>query len=258
MQRALGLHQRRLHRLIDALGRELEGDSDAAFHARDHYVARIFDLIDLGARHLPGDLMARAAVSHARKRGQGSRGRTHGEGKRTETRRVRYEEDLYAWTQEQAAAAARRGDPMASTGESRGGDRSRGRSDRRKLESRLCIVLLHLLKWQSAAGRRGASWRKTLRTQRREIRKLLQAEPEPPRRHVPELIRKPIPTQSRTRSTRPALPRDKFRAVPTRQMMCWTRTICPMNVRSELCRQTCNADRPTVFDRAAALNGATT
>jgi hypothetical protein len=47
MQRALGLHQRRLHRLIHALGRELKGDSDAAFHARDHYVARIFDLIDL-------------------------------------------------------------------------------------------------------------------------------------------------------------------------------------------------------------------
>ena len=47
VQRALGLHQPRLHRLIDALGRELKGDSDAAFHARDHYVARIFDLIDL-------------------------------------------------------------------------------------------------------------------------------------------------------------------------------------------------------------------
>jgi hypothetical protein len=47
VQRALGLHQRRLQRLIDALGRELKGDSDAAFHARDHYVARIFDLIDL-------------------------------------------------------------------------------------------------------------------------------------------------------------------------------------------------------------------
>jgi hypothetical protein len=47
VQRALGLHQRRLHRLIDALGRELRGDSDAAFHARDHYVARIFDLVDL-------------------------------------------------------------------------------------------------------------------------------------------------------------------------------------------------------------------
>jgi hypothetical protein len=36
-----------LHKLIDALGRELKGDSEAAFHARDHYVARTFDLIDL-------------------------------------------------------------------------------------------------------------------------------------------------------------------------------------------------------------------
>jgi hypothetical protein len=47
VQRAFGLHQRRLHKLIDALERELKGDSDAAFQARDHFVARIFDLIDL-------------------------------------------------------------------------------------------------------------------------------------------------------------------------------------------------------------------
>jgi hypothetical protein len=45
--RALGLHASRLHRLIDALGRELAGDSEAAFQVRDHYVARIFDLVDL-------------------------------------------------------------------------------------------------------------------------------------------------------------------------------------------------------------------
>lgn len=47
LQRALGWHQSRLHRLIDALGRELQGEGEAAFVARDHYVARIFDLIDL-------------------------------------------------------------------------------------------------------------------------------------------------------------------------------------------------------------------
>jgi len=47
LQRALGLHRRRLERLIDALGRELRGDSEAAFQLRDHYVARIFDLVDL-------------------------------------------------------------------------------------------------------------------------------------------------------------------------------------------------------------------
>lgn len=55
--RALGLHERRLHRLIDALGHELAGDSEAAFQVRDHYVARIFDLFDLArasARSLTG------------------------------------------------------------------------------------------------------------------------------------------------------------------------------------------------------------
>jgi hypothetical protein len=48
VQRALGLHERRLERLIAALGRELQGDSAVAFQLRDHYVARIFDLLDLG------------------------------------------------------------------------------------------------------------------------------------------------------------------------------------------------------------------
>jgi hypothetical protein len=48
VQRTLGLHGRRLHRLIDALGHELHGESEIAFQVRDHYVARIFDLIDLG------------------------------------------------------------------------------------------------------------------------------------------------------------------------------------------------------------------
>jgi hypothetical protein len=57
VQRALGLHRRRLHRLIDALGRELSGESEVGFQVRDHYVARIFDLADLGraaARTLAG------------------------------------------------------------------------------------------------------------------------------------------------------------------------------------------------------------
>ncbi|HSA81208.1 MAG TPA: DUF6635 family protein [Geminicoccaceae bacterium] len=57
VQRALGLHARRLERLIDALARELAGDSDVAFQVRDHYVARIFDLVDLSraaARALSG------------------------------------------------------------------------------------------------------------------------------------------------------------------------------------------------------------
>jgi hypothetical protein len=106
----------------------------------------------------------------------------------TETRRTRYEEDWYAWTQEQAALLRARQhgaldwDNLAEEIAAVGG------KDRRKLESRLCVILLHLLKWQAQPALRGASWRKTLRTQRREIRKLLKQSPRL-RRNVPELIR---------------------------------------------------------------------
>lgn len=43
----LGLHRRRLHRLIDTVAASLKGDDAAAFRVRDHYVARVFDLVDL-------------------------------------------------------------------------------------------------------------------------------------------------------------------------------------------------------------------
>lgn len=45
--RRVGLHRRRLHRLIDVLGDELRGKRGRDFAVRDHYVARIFDLADM-------------------------------------------------------------------------------------------------------------------------------------------------------------------------------------------------------------------
>jgi hypothetical protein len=102
--------------------------------------------------------------------------------------RVRYEDDLFAWTQEQAAllrAHAVDGidwENLAEEIESMGG------RDRRELESRLRVVLLHLLKWQAQPALPGSSWRKTLRTQRREIRTLLKQSPSL-RREVPGLMR---------------------------------------------------------------------
>jgi Domain of unknown function DUF29 len=102
--------------------------------------------------------------------------------------RVRYEDDLFAWTQEQAAllrahaADAIDWENLAEEIESMGG------RDRRELESRLAVVLLHLLKWQAQPALRGPSWRKSLRTQRREIRKLLKQSPSL-RREVPDLMR---------------------------------------------------------------------
>ncbi|MGP1397996.1 MAG: DUF6635 family protein [Inquilinaceae bacterium] len=47
MQRRLGLHQRRLSRLVDSLEAELKGRGDSRFVVRDHYVARVLDLLDV-------------------------------------------------------------------------------------------------------------------------------------------------------------------------------------------------------------------
>jgi hypothetical protein len=46
LQRAMGLHRRRLLRLISALENALAGDAVASFPLRDHYIARLLDLMD--------------------------------------------------------------------------------------------------------------------------------------------------------------------------------------------------------------------
>lgn len=102
--------------------------------------------------------------------------------------RVGYEDDLFAWTQEQAALLRARQiegldwDNLAEEIE------SMGRRDRRELKSRLRVILLYLLKWQAQPDQRGTSWRKTLRAQRVEIRDLLQQSPSL-RREVQGLMR---------------------------------------------------------------------
>ena len=47
VQRRLGLHQRRLHRLLDSLEEQLLDPRAAGFAVHEHYVARLLDLFDL-------------------------------------------------------------------------------------------------------------------------------------------------------------------------------------------------------------------
>jgi hypothetical protein len=123
--------------------------------------------------------------------------------------RARYDEDLYAWGQEQAAllrahrTAGLDWENLAEEILAMGG------RDRRKLESRLCVILLHLLKWQAQPTLRGASGRKTLRTQRREIRKLLRQSPSL-RRQVPELMRDAYSDAVQDAADETGLPADRF------------------------------------------------
>ncbi|MGD8709939.1 MAG: hypothetical protein PVF40_06075 [Ectothiorhodospiraceae bacterium] len=46
VQRRLGLHQRRLQRLLDSLEQALLGRGDGELRLRDHYVARVLDMAD--------------------------------------------------------------------------------------------------------------------------------------------------------------------------------------------------------------------
>ena len=126
-----------------------------------------------------------------------------------ETRRDRYEEDLYAWSLQQAALLrARRADSLDWDHLAEEIEWMVGR-DRRELKNRLRIILLHLLKWQGQPARRGASWRKTLRTQRGHIKDLLQESPSL-RRLAPELIREAYPDAVKDAVDETGLPAERF------------------------------------------------
>jgi len=44
-----------------------------------------------------------------------------------------------------------------------------GKSEKRELESRMTVLLAHLLKWQHQSERRGNSWRNTIKEQRNRV-----------------------------------------------------------------------------------------
>jgi hypothetical protein len=52
-----------------------------------------------------------------------------------------------------------------------------GRSKARSLESRLTVLLTHLLKWQFQPGRRSSGWLRTIAEQRQQIAHLTQERP---------------------------------------------------------------------------------
>ena len=88
-----------------------------------------------------------------------------------------YDTDVIAWAREQAALL-------------RAGDFSRldvahiadevedvGRSEQRELDSRVAVLLAHLLKWLVQPERRGASWTVTIQERRRAIERRLAKTP---------------------------------------------------------------------------------
>ena len=100
-----------------------------------------------------------------------------------------YDTDFFQWTQQQAAALAA-GDAATLDWANLAEEiESLGKRDWRALESRLDVLLMHLLKWVHQPERRqtGRSWASTIREQRFRIGRLLRDSPSL-RPQLPELL----------------------------------------------------------------------
>jgi hypothetical protein len=88
-----------------------------------------------------------------------------------------YEQDFHEWAV-QNAALLREGRLSEADFEHIAEElEDMSRRERRAMESRLSVLLAHLLKWQAQPDHRSSSWRGTLRVQRRQIGKLLHEMP---------------------------------------------------------------------------------
>jgi len=90
---------------------------------------------------------------------------------------INYQADFYGWTQEQAALL--RAGRLAELDIENLIEEveTMGRSEKRALESRLSVLLQHLLKWQYQSERRGNSWKFTIDEQRLMFQKILKQNP---------------------------------------------------------------------------------
>ena len=88
-----------------------------------------------------------------------------------------YEQDFWLWTQTMAEALKAGNFSQLDLVNLAEEVDSLGRSDRRELQSRLTVLLMHLLKWQFQPGMQSGSWRGTLAEQRIRILKLLKESP---------------------------------------------------------------------------------
>jgi hypothetical protein len=88
-----------------------------------------------------------------------------------------HDTDFYSWTQEQAALLRQGRVNELDVANLIEEIEDMGRSEKRELESRLAVLLMHLLKWQYQPERRGHSWHATIKVQRKSIRKVLKQNP---------------------------------------------------------------------------------
>jgi hypothetical protein len=122
-----------------------------------------------------------------------------------------YDEDLLAWTERQVAhLRAGQLDRLDVEHLIEELEAMAGRL-RRELQSRLRILLAHLLKWQARPRRRSRSWAATIAEQRDQIEALLEENPSLCQ-HLEEVALSVYPRAVRLAAIETGLPRDAFPA----------------------------------------------
>lgn len=80
-----------------------------------------------------------------------------------------YDTDVIAWANEQAALIRAGRFDLLDLENIAEEIEDVGKSEKRELANRMAVLLSHLLKWQFQSGRRGASWQRTIKEQRKSI-----------------------------------------------------------------------------------------
>jgi hypothetical protein len=88
-----------------------------------------------------------------------------------------YETDLYAWSQDQSARLRAQASTAIDWEHVAEEIESVGESERSEIESRMAVLLLHLLKWQFQPEQRSGSWRSTMIEQRGRLAKRVRRSP---------------------------------------------------------------------------------
>ncbi len=88
-----------------------------------------------------------------------------------------YEQDFYAWTQEQAKLLRSGQWQLIDVQNLAEEIADMGRAEKRELESRLEVLLMHLLQWQFQPCLRCRSWQLTIKEQRLRLQRHLKQNP---------------------------------------------------------------------------------
>lgn len=90
---------------------------------------------------------------------------------------VLYDEDFFAWTEEQARILRGREFSDLDIENLAEEIEDMGKSIRRELRNRLAVLTMHLLKWQYQPAHRSRSWSGTINEQRKQVADLLAESP---------------------------------------------------------------------------------